>query len=119
MNAMKKLLLISAILFLISTSYSFSEDIGTYKIPMKVRYADVVIEPGSYLLQIVKEDAGPYIVVSKGGQAVSKDLSIEIPAGSSVKNPQVQIAKIAGQDFLRVRIRSGNMWYYAYMETKW
>lgn len=116
---MKKILLISAILFLISTTYTIAEDIGTYRIPMKVRYADVVIEPGSYMLQIVKEDAGPYIVVSKDGQVVSKDLSIEIPAGSSVKKPQVQIAKIAGQEFLRVRIRSGSMWYYAYMETKW
>jgi hypothetical protein len=116
---MKKLLFISVIFFLVSVSFTLADDIGTYRIPMKVRYADVVVDPGSYMIQIVTESEGPYIVLNKGGQVVSKDLAIQIPAGGSVKKPQVQIAKIAGQDFLRIRIRSGNMWYYAYMETKW
>jgi hypothetical protein len=97
----------------------FADDIGNYRIPMKVRYADTVIDPGMYAISIVKETDGPYIVLSKGGQVVAKDLSIEIPASGNVSRPQVQIAKIAGQDFLRVRIRTGNLYYYAYMETKW
>jgi hypothetical protein len=116
---MKNLFLIFAILFVAFTSFLFADDIGNYRIPMKVRYADTVVDPGTYAISIVKETDGPYIVLSKGGQVVAKDLSIEIPAASSISKPQVQIAKIAGQDFLRVRIRSGSMWYYAYMETKW
>ena len=116
---MKKLVILSAFLFLALTSFTFGEDIGTYRIPMKVRYADTVVEPGSYQIQIAKEADGPYIVLSKGGQVVAKDLAIELPANSTVTKPQVQISKLTGQDFLRVRIRSGNLWHYAYMETKW
>ena len=115
---MKKLLIIAALFCLVLTSYTFADDIGNYRIPQKVRYADVVVDPGTYLIQIVTEKDGPYIVLNKGGQVVSKDLAIQIPASGSAKKPQVQIAKIAGQDFVRIRILSGNMYYYAYMETK-
>jgi len=116
---MKKLIFIAAIFCLVLTSYTFADDIGNYKIPMKVRYAETVVDPGMYMIQIVTEKDGPYIVLNKGGNVVAKDLSIQIPASGSAKKPQVQIAKIAGQDFLRVRILNGNMYYYAYMETKW
>lgn len=116
---MKKLGILSAFLFLAVTSYTFAEEIGNYRIPMKVRYADTVVEPGSYEIQIVKESDGPYIVLSKENQVIAKGLAIELPANSTVNKPQVQISKLAGQDFLRLRIRSRNLWYYAYMETKW
>jgi hypothetical protein len=102
--------------FLVSSAlFTFAADIGNYKIPARVEFAGKAIEPGTYGISIVDGQEGPYIQLSKGGEAVQKDLAIVIPARGTVNRPQVQIAKVVGQEFYRIRIRSGDSWYYAYM----
>jgi hypothetical protein len=92
-------------------------DAGNHRIPARVDFAGTVIEPGMYNIQVVDGAEGPYIQLSKGGQVVQKDLAIVIPAkGASVAKPQVQIAKVVGQEFYRIRIRHADSWYYAYLK---
>ena len=106
------------LVFLVSTAVtSFAVDVGNHKIPRRVEFAGKVIEPGMYNVQIVDGQEGPYIQLSKGGEVVQKDLAIVIPARGNVSRPQVQIAKVVGQEFYRIRIRSGENWYYAYMKA--
>lgn len=103
--------------FLVSSALlTFAADVGNYRIPARVDFAGKVIEPGMYTVQIVDGEEGPYIQLSKGGEVVQKDLAIVIPARGTVSRPQVQIAKVVNQEFYRIRIRSGDKWYYAYME---
>src|SRR5262245_39253083 len=99
-------------------SISFAAvDAGNHRIPARVDFAGTVIEPGMYNIQVVDGAEGPYIQLSKGGQVVQKDLAIVIPArGGNVTKPQVQIAKVAGQEFYRIRIRHADSWYYAYLK---
>jgi len=109
----KKFLLV--LLFLLGTSFcAFATDLGNHKIPERVTYAGTAIEPGMYMIQIVDGAEGPYLQLSKGSDVVAKDLAIVIPARGSGRN-SVQIANIAGQEFLRIRVRSGENWYYAYL----
>lgn len=104
--------------FLVSSALlTYSADLGNYRIPARVDFAGKTIEPGSYAVAIVDGQEGPYIQLSKGGEVVQKDLAIVIPARGTVSRPQVQIAKVAGQEFYRIRIRSGDSWYYAYLNT--
>ena len=96
----------------------FAVEIGTYRISERVDMAGTAIEPGKYNVEIVDGEDGSYIQLSKDGQAVAKDLAIVIPARGSVSRPQVQISRIANQEFLRIRIRSGDKWYYAYLKRQ-
>lgn len=106
------------LVFLVSSAlFAFAEDIGNYRVPARVEFAGTVVEPGMYTVQIVDGQEGPYIQLSKSGQPVAKDLAIVIPARGSVSRPKVEIVKVAGQEFYRIRIRSGDKWYYAYMES--
>jgi hypothetical protein len=113
---LKKSFLVAVLLISLS-GFCVAEDIGNHRIPARVDFAGKVIEPGTYNVQIVEGSEGPYIQLSKDGEVVQKDLAIVIPARGSVSRPQVQVAKIAGQEFVRIRIRSGENWYYAYMEV--
>jgi hypothetical protein len=94
----------------------FAEDIGNYRIRERVDFAGTTVEPGLYNVQIVDGDEGSNIQLSKDGQVVAKDLAIVIPARGTASRPQVQITRIANQEFLRIRVRSGDKWYYAYMK---
>jgi hypothetical protein len=105
------------VLLISSALFTFAEEIGNYRIPARVEFAGKVIEPGMYKIEIVDGQEGPYIQLSKSGEAIQKDLAIVIPARGTVSKPQVQIAKVVGQEFYRIRIRSGDKWYYAYMES--
>jgi hypothetical protein len=95
---------------------AFAADIGNYRIRERVDFAGTTVEPGMYAVSIVDGEEGKYIQLSKDGQAVAKDLAIVIPARGTAAKPQVQITRIAGQEFLRIRIREGDSWYYAYMK---
>ena len=104
------------LLVILSTGlYGFAIDIGNYRIPERVKYAGVVVEPGRYMIQIVDSAEGPYLQLSQGDTVVAKDLAIVIPATAPGRT-SVQIANIVGQEFLRIRVRSGDNWYYAYLE---
>jgi hypothetical protein len=94
----------------------FAVDIGNYRIRERADFAGTTIEPGMYTVQIVDGEEGSYIQLSKDGQAVAKDLAIVIPARGGAARPQAQIQRIAGQEFLRIRVRSGDNWYYAYLK---
>ncbi len=96
----------------------FAVEIGNYRISERADMAGTMIEPGMYTIEIVDGEDGSYIQLSKNGQAVAKDLAIVIPARGSVSRPQVQISRIASQEFLRIRIRSGDNWYYAYLKRQ-
>jgi hypothetical protein len=108
----------TTLLLALASIYSFAAvDTGNHRIPARVDFAGTVIEPGMYNIQVVDGAEGAYIQISKGGQVVQKDLAIVIPArGGSVSRPQVQITKVAGQEFYRIRIRHGDSWYYAYLK---
>ncbi len=105
-------------LFVLSVSaFSvFSADVGNYRIRERVDFAGTTVEPGLYNVQIVDGADGSTIQLSKDGQVVAKDLAIVIPARGTSSSPQVQITRIANQEFLRIRVRSGDNWYYAYMK---
>jgi hypothetical protein len=109
---------LTTLLLALASIYGFAAvDTGNHKIPARVDFAGTVIEPGMYNIQVVDGQEGPYIQLSKGGQVVQKDLAIVIPAkGGNVSKPQVQIAKVAGQEFYRIRIRHADSWYYAYLK---
>lgn len=103
--------------FVVSSAlFTFAVDVGNYRIPKRVEFAGKTIEPGMYTVQIVDGEEGSYIQLSKGGEVIQKDLAIVIPARGTVSRPQVQIAKVVNQEFYRIRIRSDDKWYYAYME---
>lgn len=109
-----RFILALSVLFLASF-FAFSEDIGAYRIPMHVTYAGTHLDPGLYKISIDPGADGPMLVLSKNGAVVAGDLAIVIAAKS--RGPKsVQIAGIAGQEFLRIRVRSGSNWYYAYLE---
>ena len=101
----------------VSTFSVFSADVGNYRIRERVDFAGTTVEPGLYNVQLIVDDAeGSTIQLSKDGQVVAKDLAIVIPARGTASSPQVQITRIANQEFLRIRVRSGDNWYYAYMK---
>lgn len=108
----------TTLLLALVSIYGFAAvDAGNHRIPARVDFAGTVIEPGMYNIQVVDGAEGPYIQLSKGDQVVQKDLAIVIPAkGGSVSHPQVQISKIAGQEFYRIRIRHADSWYYVYLK---
>ena len=105
------------VLFLLIATgiYGFAGDIGTYRIPAAVTYGGTPVAAGNYLIQIVDGAEGPYLQLSQGGNVVAKDLAIVIPA-KGPGNTAVQVAPIAGQDFWRIRVRSGDNFYYAYLQ---
>ena len=106
------------VVFLVSSAlFTFATDVGNHRVPARVEFAGKVIEPGTYMVQIVDGEEGPYIQLSKGGEVVQKDLAIVIPARGNAGRPSVQIVKVVNQEFYRIRVRSGGNWYYAYMET--
>lgn len=103
-----------AILFLCTVAVVHATDIGNYRIPQPVQYAGTSVDAGVYTVQIVDGAEGPYLQLGKNDAVVAKDLAIVIPATSPGKT-SVQIARIAGQEFVRIRVRYENNWYYAYM----
>lgn len=113
-----KVAALTTFLLALASIYGFAAvDTGNHRIPARVDFAGTVIEPGMYNIQIVDGAEGPYIQLSKGDQVVQKDLAIVIPArGGNVTKPQVQVTKIANQEFYRIRIRSGDSWYYVYLK---
>ena len=117
LRSLRMAALFAFLLLLFTGIYGFATDIGTYRIPERVDYAGVAVEPGMYMIQIVDGAEGPYLQLSKGGNVVAKDLAIVIPARGTGRTA-VQIARITGQEFLRIRVRSGENWYYAYLERK-
>lgn len=112
---MKKPFGMLVLLLLCVGMYASADDIGNYRIPGPVKYAGTTIESGTYTIQIVDGTEGPYLQLSKGGEVVAKDLAIVIPAKGPGRD-SVQVAKIAGQEFVRIRVRHGDNWYYAYLE---
>ena len=112
---MKRTVYVVTLLLLLAGIHAFATDIGNYRIPERVMYAGQTVEPGAYTISIVDGEEGPYLQLSKGGNVVAKDLAIVIPAKGPAGKPQVQIARITGQEFLRIRVRSGANWYYAYL----
>lgn len=94
---------------------AYADDIGNHRIPEAVTYAGTPVAAGTYMIQIVDGAEGAYLQLSKGGEIVAKDLAIVIPARGTGKD-SVQVANIAGQNFLRIRVRHGDNWYYAYLE---
>ena len=113
----KGTLCLTVLILLFTGVYGFTTDIGKYRIPEEVTYAGQTVEPGMYTIQIVEGEEGNYLQLSKDGNVVAKDVAIVIPASGPGKTA-VQIARITGQEFLRIRVRSGDNWYYAYMERK-
>ena len=111
---MRKTLFLAVLLLIAAGMYAYSEDVGNYRIPGPVTYAGTTVETGTYTISIVEGEGGPWLQLSKGGQVVAKDLAIMIPAKSPGKT-SVQVAKIAGQEFVRIRVRHGDNWYYAYL----
>lgn len=113
---LKKQLGIALSVILLVSAFAAAEDIGTYRVPVQSTYAGTTIAPGSYKISIEQGTDGPTLALSKNGSVVASDLAIVIPAKSAGQK-SVQIAKIAGQNFLRIRVRSESNWYYAYLET--
>jgi hypothetical protein len=114
---MKSKVCLGFFLVLLTGVYGFAVDIGNYRIPETVTYAGKTVEPGTYTIQLEDGAEGMYLQLTKGGTVVAKDLAIVIPASGPGKT-SVQIARITGQEFLRIRVRSGDNWYYAYLERK-
>ena len=112
----KVAVLTTLLLALASISVFAAADVGNHRIRERVDFAGTPIEPGLYNIQIIDGPEGAYIQLSKNGQVVAKDLAIVIPARGSVSRPQVEITRIANQEFLRIRIRHGDSWYYAYLK---
>jgi hypothetical protein len=112
---LKKACMCLMILFAVGLAAATADDIGNHRIPEAVTYAGTAVPAGTYTIQIVEGSEGPYLQLSKGGEVVAKDLAIVIPARGAGKD-SIQIANIAGQNFLRIRVRHGDNWYYAYLE---
>ena len=108
---MKRKIIFTAFVMMIGVSV-FATDIGNYRIPAAVKVGGVDVAAGTYLVQIEDGAEGPYVQLSKDGAAVGKELAIVIPAKGPGKN-SVQVATV--QEFIRLRIRNGENWYYAYL----
>ena len=110
---------ILVLIFVLSTAFmAYGESVGSYRIPQNVTYAGTPVPAGVYTIEITDGQEGPYLQLSKDGGVVARDLAIVIPATGTAGRPQVQIADLAGQEFLRIRVRSGENWYYAYLEEQ-
>jgi len=109
-------LLITFSLSLFSNGEQNVIPIGKIYIPISVKYGTETIAKGNYDLKLVFEDANPYIEIYKGDNKLVKELAITIEAKRSSRKPKIEIAKIANQEFLRLRILFQNKWYYAYFE---
>ena len=100
------------VLLLVVSLSAFAVDVGTYRIPTSVKAGGVDVAAGSYLIQIEDGAEGPYVQLSKDGSVVAKELAIVIPAKGPGKT-SVQVATV--QEFVRIRVRQGENWYYAYL----
>ena len=69
---------------------------------------------GIYRVEIDKSAEQPYLRLIKNQNIVAVDLAIVLPARGK-GTTSAQITKVAGKEFIRIRVRSGDKWYLAYM----
>jgi hypothetical protein len=92
----------------------FCDDLGTHRISHQLSVGKTVVSAGQYGLRIDQDQ----IIFLRKDKEVAKTSLITIAARNNVTKPQVQITKLADQPLVRFRIRSGQNWYYAYLESK-
>jgi len=104
-------------LVLVSAGVAFAEvDLGNARVPETAKFGGVEVAPGAYDFQLADGGDGEYIQIStKGDKVVAKQRAIVIPARTAATKPVIQITKPENRNFLRIRIRAGENWYFAYM----
>ena len=105
---------------LLSTAFASADvDLGNARIPETASFGGTEVAPGTYDFQLADGGDGEYIQISaKGDKVVAKQHAIVIPAISAATKPVIQITKPENRNFLRIRIRAGENWYFAYMMLK-
>lgn len=114
---MKRRCKIAVLLFvLISTASVFADvDLGNSRVPETATFGGVEVAPGTYNFQLVEGSDGEYIQISKADKVIAKQIAIIIHATEAAEKPVIQITKPDNRNYLRIRIRSGENWYFAYM----
>jgi len=105
--------------FLVAGFASADVDLGNARVPETAKFGGVEVAPGSYNFQLADGGDGEYIQISaKGDKVVAQQRAIVIPARTAATKPVIEITKPENRNFLRIRIRAGENWYFAYMQLK-
>jgi hypothetical protein len=103
------------LIFLFAASGLFSEDIGNFTIPVAVLAGETKIQPGLYSIHAEEESTQQYIQLTKSKKMIARVRAIVLPANGTGESMIEQI-KVARKEFVRIRARHGDHWYFAYLE---
>ncbi len=105
------------ILFLLLAipSSTFAAELGNITIPVKGVLGGRTVQPGEYTLNLDETPDRPYLQLIKNGNLIATDIAIVLPARGAGKT-SVQLTKVAGKEFVRIRARHGEKWFFAYLE---
>jgi len=102
------------LLFAIPSSIIAAE-LGNITIPADGVLGGRAVQTGVYALNIDETSERPYLQLIKNGKLIATDLAIVLPAKGAGKT-SVQVTKVAGKEFVRIRARHGDKWFFAYLE---
>ncbi|MCI0413906.1 hypothetical protein L0222_14035 [bacterium] len=102
-------------LLLAIPSSTMAAELGNITIPVDGVLGGRQVQSGVYALNIDETSDRPYLQLSKNGNLIATDLVIVLPARGDGKT-SVQITKVAGKEFIRIRARHEDQWFFAYLE---
>ena len=102
-------------LLLATPSVILAADLGNITIPVKGLLGGRPVQPGQYTLNLDETPDRPYLQLIKNGNLIATDIAIVLPAKGAGKT-SVQLTKVAGKEFVRIRARHGEKWFFAYLE---
>jgi hypothetical protein len=104
------------LIFICLASTLVAADLGTITIPRDGVLGGRPVQAGVYKIEIDETAEQPYLRLIKNEKMVATDLAILLPARGPGKT-SVQVVKIAEKEFIRIRARYGDRWYFAYLSV--
>jgi len=90
-------------------------ELGSITVPVAAVFGGRAVPSGVYILNIDEASERPYLQLIRSGKLIATDLAIVLPARGAGKT-SVQVTKVAGKEFVRIRARHENKWFFAYLE---
>jgi hypothetical protein len=107
---------IGTFLLLFAIPYSIiAAELGNITIPVDGVLGGRAVPKGVYSLNIDETSRTPYLQLIKNGKLIATDLAIILPAKGDGKT-SAQLTKIAGKEFVRIRARHEDKWFFTYIK---
>jgi hypothetical protein len=104
------------LLFIAIPSSIVAAELGNITIPANGVLGGRAVPKGVYALNIDETSKTPYLQLIKNGKLIATDLAIILPAKGKDGKTSAQVTKIAGKEFVRIRARYEDKWFFAYLE---